>query len=67
MDSYALTFFKKVLGMLNFLEKPKVSSGTISSKTSKLSEWINLTLQLLIDGMDDEMFNKIFSHYKEWI
>lgn len=44
MDNYAQTFFKKVLSMLNFLEKPKSSNGTISNKTSKLSERLSLTL-----------------------
>jgi len=59
MEKYAVQFFKNILKMLNFMEKPKVSSGTISKTTSKLSEWINITLQLLIDGMDEEMFDKI--------
>ena len=67
MDNYAQTFFKKVLSMLNFLEKPKSSNGTISNKTSKLSERLSLTLQLMIDGMDDVMFDKIFEIYKDWI
>ena len=49
------------------MEKPKVATGTISKSTSKLSERINITLQLLIDGMDEKSFDKIFQIYKEWI
>jgi hypothetical protein len=67
MDTYALTFFKKVLSILNFLEKPKSSSGTISSKTSKLSERLNITLQCMIDGLDEVMFDKIMGIFKDWI
>lgn len=44
MEKYAVQFFKNILKMLNFMEKPKVSSGTISKTTSKLSERINITL-----------------------
>lgn len=64
MEKYAIMFFKNVLKMLNYMEKPKVSSGTISKSTSKLSERINITLQLLIDNMDEETFEKIFEIYK---
>lgn len=44
MESFAILFFKNILKMLNYMEKPKISSGTISKTTSKLSEWINVTL-----------------------
>ena len=44
MEKYAVQFFKNILKMLNFMEKPKVSSGTISKTTSKLSERIYITL-----------------------
>lgn len=64
MEKYAIMFFKNVLKMLNYMEKPKVSSGTISKSTSKLSERINITLQLLIDNMDEETFIKIFEIYQ---
>lgn len=67
MEKYAIMFFKNVLKMLNYMEKPKVSSGTISKSTSKLSERINITLQLLIDNMDEETFIKIFEIYQQWI
>jgi hypothetical protein len=67
MELYALTFFQKVLSIINYFEKPKTSTGTISKSTSKLSEKINTTLQFMIDGMDEKVYLKVFNLYKDWI
>ena len=53
MEIYANTFFSKILSFINYIEKPKSSTGGISESTSKLIDKMNTSLQFLIDGMDE--------------
>lgn len=57
METYAVTFFQKILSFVSYIEKPKSSTGGISESTSKIVDKMNTSLQFLIDGMNEKVFN----------
>ena len=68
MQSYSEILFEKLLNVINYFEKPSFNSkNQFSQSTVKQAQNINATLRLMIDGMNEEVYNVIFDKFKIWL